>query len=61
MEQIWINPVTRKTVFQPLDTDTDAQLHKERVITVSKAAKFASRVRQEKCPRCGHPGNILSI
>ena len=50
MEQIWINPVTRKIVFQPLDTDTDAQLHRERVITERKAAKFASRVLQEKCP-----------
>ena len=50
MEQIWINPVTRKIVFQPMDTDTDAQLHKERVITEREAAKFASRVLQEKCP-----------
>ena len=50
MEQSWINLVTRKIVFQPLDTDTDAQLHKERVITVRKAAKFASRVLHDNCP-----------
>ena len=42
MKQLWISPVTKKFVFQPLDADADAQLHKERVITVRKAAKFAS-------------------
>ena len=26
-ERIWINPVTSKIEFQPLDTDTDAQSH----------------------------------
>ena len=35
-----INPVTSKIEIQPLDTDTDAQLHKERVITVRKAAEI---------------------
>ena len=50
-EQIWINLVTSKIMVQPLDTDSDAQLHKERVITVGKAAKLASRVLQEKCKR----------
>ena len=29
-DTIWINPVTSKIEIQPLDTDTDAQLHKER-------------------------------
>ena len=28
-----------------------SQLHEESVISVRKAAKFASRVPQEKCPR----------
>ena len=41
-----------KTVFQFLEKDTDAQLHKERVISVRREAEFASRVLQEKCPRC---------
>ena len=37
---------------QPLDTDTDAQLHKERVISVRKeAAEFPSRVLHENCPK----------
>ena len=38
-EQFWINPVTSKIVLQPLDSDTDAQLHKERVITVRKSRR----------------------
>ena len=36
---------------QPLESDNDAQLHKERAITVRKAAEFASRVLHKKCPR----------
>ena len=28
-ERIWISPVTSKIETQPLDTDIDAQLHKE--------------------------------
>ena len=35
-----INPVTSKIEIQPVDTDTDAQLHKERVIIVRKAAEI---------------------
>ena len=50
-ERIWINPVTSKIVKQHLEPDNDAQLHKERVITVRKAAEFASRVLHKKCPR----------
>ena len=33
------------------ESDTDAQLHKERVITVRKASKSASQVPQERCPK----------
>ena len=33
-ERIWINQVTSKIETQSLDTDTDDQLHKERVISV---------------------------
>ena len=50
-ERIWVNLVTSMIEIQPLEPDTDGQLHKERVIIVRKAAKFASRVLQEKCPR----------
>ena len=50
-ERIWINPVTSKIMEQPLESDSDAQLHKERVITVRKAAEFASRVLHKECPR----------
>ena len=50
-ERIWINPDTSKIMKQPLESDTDAQLHKERAITVRKAAEFASRVPHKKCPR----------
>ena len=40
-----------KIVFQPLEIDTDAQLHRERVISVRQEAECASRVLQERCPR----------
>ena len=49
--RIWINPVTSKIVSQSLDTDTDAHLHEESVISVRKEAEFASRVLQEECPK----------
>ena len=38
-ERIWINPVTSKIVVQPSESDADAQLHEERVITVRNAAE----------------------
>ena len=50
-ERIWINSVTSKIMEQSLESDSDAQLHKERVITVRKAAEFASRVLHKECPR----------
>ena len=40
-----------KIVLQPLELDTDAQLHKVRVISVRQEAEFAARVLKEKCPR----------
>ena len=40
-----------KIECQPLEPDTDVQLHKEHVISKRKAAEFASRVLPEKCPR----------
>ena len=33
-ERIWNGSVTSKIETQPLDTDTDAQLHDERIIPV---------------------------
>ena len=50
-QRIWINPVTSKIMKQPLEADNDAQLHIARVITVRKAAEFASRVLHKKYPR----------
>ena len=52
-ERIWTLDFrfASKIDFQPLGADTDAQLHKKRVISERKAAEFASRVPQEKCPR----------
>ena len=50
-EQVWINPVTSKSMAQPLDAGTDSQLHEEYVISVRKQAEFASRVLHENCPR----------
>ena len=41
-EQIWIISVTSKIELQLLEVDTDAQLHRERVISVRKEAEFAS-------------------
>ena len=37
-----------KIVFQLVEIDTDAQLHRERVISVRKEAEFASRVLQKR-------------
>ena len=42
--------VTSKIVKQLLKSDTDAQLHKESVISVRKAAEFASRVPKKDVP-----------
>ena len=50
-ERIWINPVTSKIMKQPLESDTDAELHEERVISVRKQAESASRVLHDKRPR----------
>ena len=33
-ERTWIDPVTSKIMKQPLESDADAQLHEERVISV---------------------------
>ena len=49
-----------KIVLQHLEADTDAQLHKERVFSVRKEAKFAS-TREMSQVECGHPGNLLSM
>ena len=45
-ERIWKldSRFAGKIVFQPLEIDTDAQFHRERVISVRKEAEFASRV-----------------
>ena len=43
-ERIWTGLVTSKIMKQPLESETDAQRHRERVISVRKAAEFASRV-----------------
>ena len=43
-ERSWIHPVTSKNMKQPLESDTEAQLHEECVISVRKQAEFA-------CPR----------
>ena len=45
-ERIWTfdSQFASKIVLQPLEPDTDAQLHKERVISVRKEAVFVSRV-----------------
>ena len=39
-ERIWINLVTSKFMKQPLESNTDAQLHEERVISVGKLAEI---------------------
>ena len=45
-ERIWKldSRFASRIVFQPLEMDTDAQLHRERVISVRKEAEFTSRV-----------------
>ena len=35
-ERIWINRVISKIETQSLETDTDARLHKERIIAVKR-------------------------
>ena len=47
----WNQSFASKIVLQPLEPDTDAQLHKEREISVRKEAEFSSQVLQERCPR----------
>ena len=52
-ERIWKldSRFASKIVFQPLEIVSDAQLHRERVISVRKEAELASRVLREKCAR----------
>ena len=44
---ILVDPVTSKTEIQPLDSDTDAPLHDERIITVREDFKTARANVQE--------------
>ena len=46
-ERSWINPITSKIEFQPLEPDTDGQLHDERIITVRNECKTACANVQE--------------
>ena len=53
-ERIWTldSPVVSKIEFQPLEPETDAQLHKERMITVRTAAEnLPLEFNTRKCPR----------
>ena len=63
-ERIWTldSNFASKSEFQLLEPDTDAQLHKERVISVRNEAEFVSRVLRDRLSRveCGHFGNFLS-
>ena len=49
-QRIWINLVTSKIMKQLLESDTDAQLHEERGISVRNKPKLASQVLQENVP-----------
>ena len=62
-ERIWINLVTSKIEFQPLEPDSDAQLHEESVISVSIQPEIciSSSTREMFQMKCGHNGNFLSI
>ena len=49
-QRIWTldSRFASKIELQPLEPDTDAQLHEERVISVRKETEFVSRVLQER-------------
>ena len=49
-ERVWTGLVTSKSMAQPLDTDTVAQLHEESVISMRKQAEVASRVHEQHPP-----------
>ena len=48
-EQIWINPVTSKIVSQPLEPDTDAQLHEERKSREVRLSRSTREMSQVEC------------
>ena len=52
-ERIWISRVIEKTMKQPLDTDTDAQFHDERVITVREEPCLHVESHQREVKRSG--------
>ena len=52
-----INLVTSEITFQLLYSDTFAQLHEERVISVRKESSSTSEMSQVEC---GHHENFLS-
>ena len=58
-ERIWTGLVTSKIMKQPLESDNDAQLHKERVITVKKSHRIclSSSTQEMSQMKCRHPAN----
>ena len=48
-ERLWTGSVTSKIETQPLDTDTDAQLHDERLIIVREEPSFHVELHQRRC------------
>ena len=60
-ERIWNNPVTRKIVLQPLESDTDAHLHEESVISVRIQAEvgISSSTRENVAGEMRTPWTLL--
>ena len=48
-ERIWTGSVTSMFETQPLDTDTGAQLHEERFITVREEPSLHVELHQRRC------------
>ena len=63
-ERIWINPVTSKIEFKPMDTDIDAQLVTQGACDFSEKSSricISSSTQQMSQMKCGNPGKLLSV
>ena len=59
-ERIRINRFASNIVFQPLDPDTDSQLHEERVFQCERSrTRTLSSTSEMSQVECGHPGKLL--
>ena len=60
-ERICINPVTSKIMKQPFESDTDAQLHEERVFSARPRADSSSVARCSECRPRADRGAVAKL